>query len=71
MDKQLDKRLKEEFTTDMHSEMKISKELEEKHKAKCVWTLTDGTEENIKKYCSLYKISYEKVMKYKPQNKKK
>jgi len=67
--KEEEKILKEEFTTDMHSEMKISEELEEKHKAECVWTLTDGTEENIKKYCKLYQISYDKVMKYKPNKK--
>lgn len=67
MSKEKDKILKEEFTTDMHSELTISKETAEKHKAECVWKLTDGTEKSIKELCSLYKISYEKVLKYKPQ----
>lgn len=58
---------REELTAKMHSEFKIDKETEIKHKAWTVWEIVgdNPTEDTLKKYCRIYRISVKTALKYK------
>ena len=60
--------MKEELTKKMHSELSVSKDIEIKHKAGCVWDILKvkhPSEKEIKDRCKSYGISYEDAMKWK------
>lgn len=60
--------MKEEFTKEMHSELKVSKHDEECLRAGCVWHTwcnENSSKEDVEKYAKMYSISYEVAMKYK------
>jgi hypothetical protein len=57
--------MKEELTTKMHSEFKVSAETDTKHRVFTLLTLT-GTEDKrlMKKWLSLYDVTFNQVTKY-------
>lgn len=67
MDEKLKKRLREELTSKMHDEFTIPEEIEEKHRAGCVWEFEcdrNSSEEEIRKSAKSFSISYEAAMKW-------
>ena len=68
MDEKLKKRLREELTSKMHDEFTIPKEIDEKHRAGCMWGFwcdNNSSEKEIRKWAKHYSISYETAMKWK------
>ncbi|MBO6117350.1 MAG: hypothetical protein J6P44_02280 [Bacteroidales bacterium] len=63
------KEIKEELTTEMHAEFEIDEETKIKHKAWRIWDMNKidpFTDEEIKRQCASFGITYEQLMKYKP-----
>lgn len=61
-------KLKEELTTSMHSEFTVSKEIDLKHKAFSVLTLSGIKDvQQIKYWCSIYEVPIRIVMSYLPE----
>lgn len=59
--------MKEELTTLMHSEFKVSPEVDVKLKAGCVWELLpfDADETEVKRMAETYGITYNQAMMWK------
>lgn len=59
--------MKEELTTEMHSEFVVSKDKEVKLRAGCVWGMckTNDTESNVRYWCSMYNVKYDDAIKWK------
>ena len=58
--------MKEELTTAMHSEFKVSEETDIKHRAMNVWYYgMYKTEEEIKEACKTYGLTYEQALEWK------
>ena len=59
--------IKDELTTSMHSEFSVSKEVDIKLRAGCVWTSIDGnaSRKEIEKYALMYGITYEQCLEWK------
>ena len=63
------KEYKEELTEKMHSEFTVSKEIQIKHKAGCVWETVpaNATKHEIEEKAKWYGITYEDCMKYRSE----
>lgn len=56
----------EELTTKMHKEFEITKDVEIRHRAGCVWNIVDydAPKEKVTEAAKRYGITYDAAMKY-------